>query len=156
MVTWDGGGNVPPMLALGQRLARHGHEVTVLGSASQADRVTRLGLDFMAFTRVAELDRTAGTAIEDQVDAFFGHLAGPELSDDVADALDRRHPDVVVIDCMQMAAFSAAEAREIPTVALVHYLPSSRDGPEDRDSHAQRVARITRHRAARRDGRALR
>jgi MGT family glycosyltransferase len=122
LVTWDGGGNVPPMLALGRRLARRGHEVRVLGTPSLGGRVGHAGLDFAALGRVAELDRTAGTAMEDQVDAFVGQLAGPELSADVADALDRHRPDAVVIDCMQLAAFNAAETREISTVSLVHYL----------------------------------
>jgi UDP:flavonoid glycosyltransferase YjiC (YdhE family) len=90
LVTWDGGGNVPPMLALGRRLARRGHEVRVLGTPSLGGRVGHAGLDFAALGRVAELDRTAGTAMEDRVDAFVGQLAGPELSADVADALDRR------------------------------------------------------------------
>lgn len=123
LVTWDGGGNVPPMLALGRRLARRGHDVRVLGTPSLADRVVRAGLDFVAFERVPELDRTAGRAMEDQVDAFLDRLAGPDLTADVAAALDRHRPGAVVIDCMQMGAFSAAETREISTVALVHYLP---------------------------------
>ena len=123
LVTWDGGGNVPPILALGRRLAQRGHKVRVLGSASLSDRVTSVGLDFTALSRVPELDRTAGTAIEDQIEAFFVQLTGPELADDVAEALDRHRPDVVVIDCMQMAAFNAAETRAVATVALVHYLP---------------------------------
>ncbi len=122
LVTWDGGGNVPPMLALGRRLARRGHEVRVLGTPSLGDRVGHAGLDFAALGRVAELDRRAGTAMEDQVDAFVRQLAGPELGADVADALGRHRPDAVVIDCMQLAAFNAAETHEISTVALVHYL----------------------------------
>jgi UDP:flavonoid glycosyltransferase YjiC (YdhE family) len=101
LVTWDGGGNVPPMLALGRRLARRGHDVRVLGTPSLADRVVRAGLDFVAFERVPEFDRTAGRAMEDQVDAFLDRLAGPDLSADVADALDRQRPDAVVIDCMR-------------------------------------------------------
>ena len=122
LVTWDGGGNVPPMLALVRRLARRGHEVRVLATPSLGDRVVDAGLDFAAFARVPELDRTGGTAMEDQVDAFVGQLAGPELSADVADVLDRHRPDAVVIDCMQLAAFNAAETHEVSTVALVHYL----------------------------------
>ena len=128
LVTWDGGGNVPPMLGLGRLLARRGHKVHVVGSASQADDAKRVGLDFTAFERVPELGGGAGTAIEDQIETFLDHLAGPELSDEVGAAIDRCRPDVIVIDCMQMAAFGAAEAREIATVALVHYLPMFASG----------------------------
>jgi Glycosyl transferase 4-like domain len=128
LVTWDGGGNLPPMLALGRRLARRGHAVRVLGPAALSDRVVRAGLQFSAFAHVPELDGTPGTAMEDQIEAFFGQLAGPELSRDVADALDRQRPDVVVIDCMQLSAFGAAESRAISTVALVHYLPCFAQG----------------------------
>lgn len=68
-----------------------------------------------------ELDETTGTAIEDQIGTFFDQLTGRELSDEVAEELDRQRPNVVIIDCMQMAAFNAAETRPVKTVALVHY-----------------------------------
>jgi UDP:flavonoid glycosyltransferase YjiC (YdhE family) len=111
------------MLALGQRLARRGHDVSVLGTAAQADQFARAGLKFTAFERVQEFEAGAGSAIEDQTEAFFRHLAGAELSDEVGAAIDSCRPNVIVIDCMQLAAFSAAEARSIATIALVHYLP---------------------------------
>ena len=144
LVTWDGGGNVPPMLALGRLLARRGHQVRILGSASLRDRITQLGFDFNAFTRLGELDRSPGIAIEDQIEQFFGHLTSPDLCDDVAEELDRRHTDVVVIDCMLMAAFGAAEARGISTVALVHYLPRYALEPSERRSVAIPLLNVSR------------
>ena len=144
LVTWDGGGNVPPMLALGRLLARRGHQVRILGSASLRNRITQLGLDFRAFVRLGELDRSPGTAIEDQLERFFGQLTSQELCDDVAEELDRKHTDVVVIDCMQMAAFGAAEARGISTVVLVHYLPRYALEPSERRSVAVPLLNVSR------------
>ncbi len=93
----------------------------MLGAASLSDRITHLGLEFTPLTRVPELDETTGTAIEDQIGTYFDQLTGRELSDEVAEELDRQRPNVVIIDCMQMAAFNAAETRPVKTVALVHY-----------------------------------
>ena len=50
-VTFDGGGNVPPALALVRRLVRRGHEVRVLGHSTLATRISDSGAIFRAFAR---------------------------------------------------------------------------------------------------------
>ena len=42
-VTWDGGGNVPPALAIARRMQARGHTVRFLGHAAQADRLRAAG-----------------------------------------------------------------------------------------------------------------
>ena len=49
IVAWDGGGNVPPALAIGRQLRRAGHAVRVLASPSMRPRVEAGGLDFRGF-----------------------------------------------------------------------------------------------------------
>jgi UDP:flavonoid glycosyltransferase YjiC (YdhE family) len=46
--TWDGGGNVPPVLELGNELLSRGHEVVVMGHPSQKAAVEHSGLVFEA------------------------------------------------------------------------------------------------------------
>jgi UDP:flavonoid glycosyltransferase YjiC (YdhE family) len=48
-VTWDGGGNVPPMLGIAGELQRRGHQVRVLGHPQQRDVVVSAGLKFVDY-----------------------------------------------------------------------------------------------------------
>jgi hypothetical protein len=49
VVTWDGGGNVPPMLGIVGELRSRGHRVRVLGHPQQRDTATAAGLEFLAY-----------------------------------------------------------------------------------------------------------
>ena len=42
-VTWDGGGNVPPMLGIAGELQRRGHQIRVLGHPRQVAMVASAG-----------------------------------------------------------------------------------------------------------------
>jgi UDP:flavonoid glycosyltransferase YjiC (YdhE family) len=46
-VTFDGGGNLPPELALARRLRDRGHEVRFVGHQSQRAAIERAGLAFI-------------------------------------------------------------------------------------------------------------
>ena len=48
VVTFDSGGNVPPMLGIASELRRRGHQVRVLGNPQQRDVVSSAGLKFVA------------------------------------------------------------------------------------------------------------
>lgn len=100
-VTWDGGGNVPPVLALAQRLRARGHEVRAMGSASLVTRFEARGVPYLARDVLAEWDQAA-LAREVRVEAGAA--------------------DVVVSDFMLPGALCGAEASFRPSVALVHTL----------------------------------
>lgn len=102
-VTWDGGGNVPPVLALAGRLASRGHAVSVLGSASLAERVEAEGILFTGRLPAQEWDPTAQAL-------------------DVAAAARRDAVDLVVVDYMLPGALCGAAGTGLPVVALVHTL----------------------------------
>ncbi len=102
-VTWHGGGNVNPVVAIGQQLRDLGHDVHVVGSATLAGRFARAGLDFRP--------RDAGTEWENQA-----------LADDTTEAISALDPDLVVVDYMLPAALVATEAAGTRTVALLHTL----------------------------------
>jgi MGT family glycosyltransferase len=102
-VTWAGGGNVNPVLALGARLRRRGHEVRVLGPPEQLrERFEAEGI------------------------AYHAHRAGSKwtagLCDDVLAEARREPTDAIIVDYMQPAALCAAEHSGLPTAALVHTL----------------------------------
>ncbi|MFV0309999.1 MAG: glycosyltransferase [Desertimonas sp.] len=110
-VTWHGGGNVNPVVAIGQQLRTLGHDVRVLAPYSLTTRFERAGLPFQAFDTSAQWDSAA-------------------LADIVADELDHltsigEAPALAVVDYMLPGALCATEAAGQRTVALVHTLYAS-------------------------------
>jgi MGT family glycosyltransferase len=100
-VTWDGGGNVPPVLALADRLRARGHEVRAMGTASLADRFAARAIPYLARDVLVEWDQRA---------------LAREVRAEAGDA------DLVVADYMLPGALCGAEASYRPSVALVHTL----------------------------------
>lgn len=100
-VTWDGGGNVPPVLALADRLGARGHAVQAMGTAALAERFAAADVPFLARDVVAEWDQSA--------------LARDVLA-------EAGSADLVVSDYMLPGALCGAEASYRPSVALVHTL----------------------------------
>lgn len=107
-VTWHGGGNVNPVVAIGQQLRDLGHDVHVLGPDSLTARFADAGLAFRGYDDAEQWNSAA-------------------LAETVVDELDRfvrrdERPDLVVVDYMLPGALCATEAEDRPTVALVHTL----------------------------------
>ena len=120
IVTWDGGGNVPPAMALGARLVRAGHRVRLLGPATVADAATASGLEWVPYRTVAPWPE--GLALDDDWDRLMGILNGRAMIDDVIAEVREDAPDVLVVDCLMGAALAAAEHLDLPTAVLVHVL----------------------------------
>jgi UDP:flavonoid glycosyltransferase YjiC (YdhE family) len=118
IVSWDGGGNVPPALNLGARLARRGHEVRVLGWSSTAGPAIDAGLAFSSLTTPRP---PPGLTLDDVWDELVdSKLHGGGTEEEIVTLARSFRPDLVVIDCMMGAAFAAAERLGLPTAALVH------------------------------------
>lgn len=96
-MTWPGGGNVSPLVTMGQRLLERGHHVRALSFAGLFDRFEEAGIAFHATTDDA-------------------------LASDVVAAAREQRTDVVVVDFMQPDALSAAESLGVPVAAYVHTL----------------------------------
>ena len=127
--TWDGGGNVPPTLALARQLLGRGHSVRVLGPPSVRLRFEGAGCVFGAYQRVPNgVPTAAGTSGMGR--GRTAHLvtevarAAPALgfAEDVLGELDRAPVDAVVVDFMLAGAVAAAERAGLPTAALMHTL----------------------------------
>ena len=101
VVTWAGGGNVPPAVTLATQLAARGHDVWAIGSEALADRFAADGIRFVPRDVLTEWDPAV--------------LARDVLA-------EARKADLVVADYMLPAALSAGEAAGTPVVALVHTL----------------------------------
>src|SRR5690606_36447528 len=93
-VTWDGGGNVPPLAGLARELHERGHGVRVVGHAAQADRFAPLRFS-------AHHPRRAFTATGPvTVPALLPVFADRRYGAEVLRLLDTRPADVVVVDCL--------------------------------------------------------
>src|SRR5262245_45647544 len=120
IVTWEGGGNVSPALALARGLVRRAHEVRILGPGSLEGRITATGARFRHFERHPRPDPARGRSAEDQKPLWLGFWGGLAAGQELWAEFDREPADAVAVDCMLGGALVAAEAREVKTVVIEH------------------------------------
>ena len=124
LVTWAGGGNVAPLVALGRRLLARGAHVRVLGPAQLEGRFVAEGMDFRPHRSGDEW--TGGNPIvwpdvtDEQRMAYLRGLAEDVVTEAAAGATD-----ALVVDYMQPEALCAAEHLGLPFAAFVHTLYAS-------------------------------
>jgi UDP:flavonoid glycosyltransferase YjiC (YdhE family) len=120
IATWDGGGNTPSAINLGARLVRAGHQARLLGWESMARRTASAGVDFRAYRSMEPWP--AGLSLDEGWDRMADLLWGSATRDDILGQATEFDPDVMVVDCMLLSAFEAAEQLDRPTAVLVHVL----------------------------------
>ncbi len=118
-VTWEGGGNQWPTLAIARGLIERGDRVRIAGYDSQQESVARMGFD------VAVLRRGGSKPVgPDPLRAVFeGVFCNGYHVADVAEQAADFDPDLLVIDCLLFGALAGAEVARLPAVALVHSAP---------------------------------
>jgi MGT family glycosyltransferase len=119
IVSWAGGGNLPPLLAAGTLLAARDHRVCVLASSATRQRAVDSGFDVVNYQRSREPNMDV--AFEEQAAQLMALAAGLEIALDVRDVVTERKPDLVIVDCMVPAGIAAGESTGMPTVSLVHF-----------------------------------
>jgi UDP:flavonoid glycosyltransferase YjiC (YdhE family) len=119
IVSWGGGGNLPPLLAAGKLLAARDHRVCVLASAATRQPAMHAGFDVVSYRRGR--DPEMDTAFEQQAAQLMATAAGPELALDVRDVVAELRPELMIVDCMLPAGLAAGEATGTPTASLVHF-----------------------------------
>jgi UDP:flavonoid glycosyltransferase YjiC (YdhE family) len=117
VVTWGGGGNLPPLLDAARLLAARGVEVEVLASAASAAEARRRGFATQVYGSAPDPDLRV--AFEAQAERLMRQAAGVEVARDVLELVSA--VDLLVADCMLPAALAAGEAAGVPTVSLVHF-----------------------------------
>ncbi|HTF55336.1 MAG TPA: glycosyltransferase [Pseudonocardia sp.] len=123
VITWDGGGNVPPMLGIAGELRRRGHHVRVLGHRQQRDVVAAAGLEFVAYSHTRPWSpEEPATGIRFLLKFLFGVFTNPRIGDDVRSELTRKPVDLAVVDSMTLGALRATERAGLPTAVLMHSL----------------------------------
>ena len=112
LVSWGGGGNLPPLLAAGRLLAARDHGVSVLASAATRQPAVDAGFDVVGYRRAR--DPKMETAFEQQAAQLMATAAGPEIALDVRDVLAELRPELMIVDCMLPAGIAAGESTGTP------------------------------------------
>jgi UDP:flavonoid glycosyltransferase YjiC (YdhE family) len=121
VVTWEGGGNVPPMLGIAGELQRRGHQVRVLGHPQQRDVVVSAGLKFVGYRHArAWSPKVATTGPRFLLRFIFGPFTDPRIGEDVRGEIVREPADLALVDSMLLAGVRAAERGGMPTAVLMH------------------------------------
>jgi len=120
IVAWDGGGNVPPALAIGRRLTQAGHQVRVLGSPSLRRSIEANGLNFRGFRHAPDWGSHRGRRFD--ASYLLELQCSPGAGQDLESELSREPADAVVVDFMLWGALASAERSGIATAAYVHTL----------------------------------
>jgi MGT family glycosyltransferase len=121
--TFDGGGNVAPIMAVVARLLARGHDVRVMSDTVNRDEVDATGARFRSWTRAPnktvrdrELDprdwaaATPEQAMSEMVQYFICGLALAYAEDVIAE-LEREPADLVINFDMLLGVMAACEAR---------------------------------------------
>src|SRR5947209_7495660 len=116
VVTWDGGGNVPPLMHIALELQGRGHAVRVLGHQTQRAKFAAAGLDFTGYRHAVAWSRVDPRDELDVFRTFSDAGAGRDLEE----LLDEWDADVAVLDCLMLGPIQAAQARGLSTVIVVH------------------------------------
>jgi MGT family glycosyltransferase len=145
VAVWDGGGTVPPELAVVRGLVARGHDVTVIGDAVLAGEIAAAGAEHVPWTTapqhfthdpeddfVKDWETKSPPALFARLRDRF--LTGPaqRFADDVAAELRRRPADVVVSSFLLFGAQIGAEGAGVPVVLLnanVYPLPGTGQPP---------------------------
>ncbi len=120
-VTWDGGGNLPPTLAVASELSARGHSVTILGHPGQERPVREAGLSYIPY-------RHADIRLR-EIGLFADHGHG----DDALWWVEQNRPDLVIVDCFLFGVMDSLLSRGQRYAVFVHlfdaYLRSALRGP---------------------------
>ena len=135
LVLWDGGGNIPPQLALARRLAERGHRVRVLAPHVLRPRIEAAGCVYVSLGEVPEhassspaddllQDWKAKTPLSAAARARDRLIFGTALAyyHDVTAAIADERPDVILTDYLLLGAYVAAERAGIPLASLIHMI----------------------------------
>jgi MGT family glycosyltransferase len=121
LVTWDGGGNVPPAVGIAQELALRGHDVVFMGYEVQRESLERKGFEFAALRRSGRFDIYGATDPSERIAGLIANVwACPEHLRDVPDAVAATSAEVLVVDFAMHGALASAIELPVPVAVLAH------------------------------------
>lgn len=131
LFTWDGGGVIPPQMAVARKLIAAGHEVRVVADPTVAEEAREAGCSFRPWqkaphrtSRHRDHDLLRDYAYKNPLKYLNTDLQaymtrpGPAWTEDCVAAIDAYRPDAVLLDLFVPWAAVAAEVRGLPSVAV--------------------------------------
>lgn len=116
----DGGGNIPPQLAVARALQSRGVEIVVLGHRGIRERVEVAGLAFEPFTGGKHFDPTVQRSLPAIMTAFTRVATDRRLGQCVVEAARRHAVDAVVVDMILTAGIPKIVDSGVPTIVFAH------------------------------------
>ncbi|HET9022132.1 MAG TPA: glycosyltransferase [Ornithinibacter sp.] len=116
VVTWDGGGNVPPALALADELSARGHGIRVLGHRGQRAAIEGAGHSVVEPHRAREFAAGDPHSTRELLATFGDRGMGADLLTE----LERRPADLVLVDALMLGALDAAHRSGVRYAVLEH------------------------------------
>ncbi len=124
VITWDGGGNVPPTFAIATELAAREHAVRVLGHPAQ-----RTAIEAAGFTPVATREtRDFRVGADHGVMELLATFADKGMGRDLRAELARRPADLVLVDALMLGALDAARESRVRYAVLEHFFDAYYQG----------------------------
>ncbi len=116
----DGGGNIPPQLAVARALQARGVQIHVIGHRGIRDRVEAAGFAFEPFSEGRHFDPTARRSLPAIMADFTRVASDRRLGRSVVAAARRHHADAVVVDMILAAGIGEIVDAGLSTVVFVH------------------------------------
>ncbi len=120
VVSVDGGGNLPPQLAVARTLRNRGAHVSFLGQAGVRERVEAAGFPFEAFQAGHQFDPTKRRPLAAMMVDFAKTAMDCQLGRCALDVARRQGAAAIVVDVILTAGISEVLKSNIPTVVFVH------------------------------------
>ncbi|MDQ0679618.1 hypothetical protein QFZ30_003000 [Arthrobacter pascens] len=127
--TLDAGGNLPPAVGIARELLELGHRVRFLGHPQQAAAIRASGAEFQPYSHAVRMAPAEQMPTLRQVSMMVSVFSDAGIARDVVEEARKEPPDVLVVDCLLLAAINAAAKTGLRTVALVHSFYAFFDGP---------------------------
>lgn len=135
-VSWNGGGNLPPMFRTAHLLRLNGHAVDFAGQelitpgensgyATLSERCAERELTFIPMERAGARWGSEPPPVR----IASALMACDEQQADLAEVLSSGGYDAVIVDCMMFAALTAATASGLPVGIFVHSAPGALMAP---------------------------
>lgn len=120
LVTVDGGGNVPPTLAIAARLIERGHDVHVLGHERQRDVAVAAGHAFTPLESLGFWNPGVRRSVPAAIGQAVRLAADRELEREVGVHLGRIGAEAALVDCLMASSVRGATAAGVPAAVFFH------------------------------------
>jgi len=122
LVTWDGAGNLPPARSLVRALVRNGHRVRVLAHDGVKPMAERDGAEYRPVAGVPHYDSRQAMDPATEMPWVVENIWWARgFGDALVAEIERRRPDVLLVDICLTHALVAARRSGIPTAVIAHF-----------------------------------